>query len=184
MISMQQNSKHADFSKNTFVPHKKNPGTKKEQVSQTVVTAASFPSGFFQFSRKLDYGLFLLTVLAKNHNHAPLSLRHIAEKNQMSFFFLQKIALELRRAGFIEASRGQKGGYILQKSPHLITLKKILETLEGSLSLMHCLVPVTKTKTCLRHDSCSMRNGLQRLNILLLHVIEQFTLADLLQSQF
>jgi len=138
----------------------------------------------FQLSKKMDYGLFLMIELAKleqsSTHGSPFSLRNIANQNHMSFFFLQKVAFNLRQAGLIEASRGKNGGYILKKDPDFITLKEILEALEGPVAIMHCLDHSPNTLSCIRENQCSMRGGIEFLNQMLLNILAQTSLTQLL----
>ncbi len=139
--------------------------------------------GFLQFSQKLDYGLFLLIELAriqisKKHDE-PVSLRTIAEENKMSFFFMQKVAFELRKSGIISADRGKNGGYVLAKPSSEVTLKDIVEVLEGPVTVMHCLASEIHS-TCERQPRCTMRHGLSTVNQAIINIFSQTTLNHLL----
>lgn len=140
--------------------------------------------GFLQFSQKLDYGLFLLIELARIQHWEgraadPLSLRNFAEANGMSFLFMQKVAFELRRAGVVRADRGKNGGYLLARPASEITLKEVIEVLEGPLSVMHCLIPGSSS-TCSRKPGCKMRHGLGTVNEAIVNIFTKTTLHLLL----
>lgn len=137
-------------------------------------------NSFFQLSSKVDYGLFLLTELSKNKEQQPVSLRTIAKENNLSFFFLQKVAYDLRKAGVIESLRGKQGGYILTVSPQKLSLKKIIEILEGPIMVMPCID--THISTCERENSCTMRPGIKILNNILVETFSKMTLQQLLQT--
>lgn len=139
--------------------------------------------GFLQFSQKLDYGLFLLTELAKRTDQEPVSLRTVAQEHQMSFFFLQKVAFDLRKAELIRADRGKNGGYVLVKKAENITLKEIIEVLEGPVSVMHCLIAENlQHSQCSRSSKCHMRRGLSAVNQAVVNIFQQTTLLHLLQQ--
>lgn len=138
--------------------------------------------GFLHFSQKLDYGLFLLIELARKQDSEPLPLRIFSEKNGMSFFFMQKVAFELRKAGLIQADRGKNGGYALAKPSSVITLKEIIEVLEGPVSVMHCLVQ--ESSSCSRQPRCQMRHGLGTVNQAIVNIFTQTTLNHLLNSSW
>lgn len=135
--------------------------------------------GFLQFSQKLDYGLFLLIELAKRQNTEPLSLRTVTEEHAMSFFFMQKVAFELRKAGIINADRGKNGGYVLAKPAADVTLKHIIEILEGPVSVVNCLVPQMPS-SCSRQTKCQMRHGLGSVNQAIVDIFTKTTLLHLL----
>ncbi len=156
-------------------------GATKIRSNQAKIGHQPNRTGFLQFSQKTDYGLFLLIELAKHDSTEPLSLRTISEKNHMSFYFLQKIALDLRKAGLIISGRGKNGGYRLQKPANQMTLREIIEALEGPISLMHCLSHAANAPTCVREGWCGMRSGLQMINQTIVNTFAQTTLDHLIK---
>jgi len=139
-------------------------------------------SGLLHFSQKIDYGFFLLVELAGNKSGAPVSLRKIAEDNRMSFFFMQKVALDLRRAGLINADRGKNGGYILAKEPAQITMRTVLEAIDGPVAIMHCLSHTAGVPPCIRESWCNVRPGLNFINQTIIDSLTKTTLADFLTN--
>lgn len=135
-------------------------------------------SGWLHLSRKIDSGLLLLVELAKNASNETVSLRTIAENNGLSFFFLQKVAADLRKAKLVIAGRGKHGGYRLAKSATDITMQDILEAHEGPLSIMHCL---DHENSCIREDWCNVRPGLNFINQTIINTLAATTLADFIK---
>jgi len=142
----------------------------------------------FHLTRKIDYGLVLLNELAEGSKVAgkaetkPLSLRILAKKRYLSFLFLQKVAMDLRKHGLIEAKRGKVGGYYLTKVPTEITLKEIFEALEGPISVMHCL-GMTVKENLVHEVGCHSRKALNMLNDDMKQSLNRITLADFLDHQ-
>src|SRR3989344_9445936 len=90
----------------------------------------------FRLSQKADYGLMLLSSVAKaieDKSNPYISLSSIAKKNKLSTKFLSQVANELKKAGFIVAREGASGGYRLARDPFRIKLLDVLKTLEGEL---------------------------------------------------
>jgi len=139
-------------------------------------------SGFLNLSQKSDYGLILLSALVEAGDNDPHSLKTIAEKKEVSFFFLQKVALDLRKAGLIKALRGKSGGYVLSNDPKKISMKEILEALEGPIMLVKCLEHESDLLACARENRCHVRRGFGILNNLIIDTIKDFTLYDFLNS--
>ncbi len=135
--------------------------------------------GLFQFSKKIDDGLFLLTHLAQIKKKEPLSLKKIAEENKRSFFFLQKIANDLRQASLLKSTRGKNGGYLLAKSPQKITLKNICEALEGRMAIMSCLEKGNSKKICRHECHCHMKKGMNVLNMIMIKTLSSTTLDQI-----
>lgn len=90
----------------------------------------------FRLSQKADYGLILLSSVAKamdDKSGSYISISTIAQKNKISPKFLAQIAQELKKAGIITAREGVAGGYTLAKSAKQIRLLDVLKILEGEL---------------------------------------------------
>lgn len=89
-----------------------------------------------QISTKSRYGLRALVDLAVYSNHSHISLKVIAERQDISANYLEGIFSTLRKAGLVKSIKGTQGGYILGDEPANITLGTILRTLEGDLSVI------------------------------------------------
>lgn len=151
----------------------------KSVLSDVKITP--YRSGFLHFSRKIDYGLLFMTELAKSALGEPLSLRSIAQTHGVSFFFLQKIALDLRKAGLIESGRGKMGGYSLAKPAEQITVQEMVEALEGPLAIMPCFNHESG-ETCAREKQCQIRSGLDLINQIIIDTFAHTTLSALLKK--
>jgi len=89
-----------------------------------------------KISTKGRYGLTIMIELAKNHGEGPISLKSIAEKNNLSEHYLEQLASPLRNAGLIKSIRGAYGGYRLAKEAKNITAGDIIRVLEGPIRLV------------------------------------------------
>lgn len=90
-----------------------------------------------QVSARVDYALRAMTELAAAWKEdKALALRgvDISENQKIPKKFLENILFDLRRAGFIKARRGAKGGYQLARPPEQITLADIIRAVEGPLA--------------------------------------------------
>lgn len=104
----------------------------------------------FRISRRLDYGLQLMVVLASEEEKQPLSTASIAEKLQMPLPFMHQIAHTLMQNGLIKAKPGPRGGLFLSRQAREITLLQIVQALEGPVVLNPCLDG---------QEGCSYTNG-------------------------
>lgn len=90
----------------------------------------------FRLSTRADYGLILLSSVAKameDKSGSYISISTIAQKNKISPKFLSQIAQDLKKAGIITAREGVAGGYTLAKAPSQIKLMDVLKVLDGEL---------------------------------------------------
>ena len=100
-----------------------------------------------KISREVDLGLLLLTDLAKTGE--TVRLKDWAEKKDLPYRFLSKIAVKLKKSGFLKSKEGREGGYRLARSAKKMFVGEIVEALEGP------IVPVR----CMRDEECSCEKG-------------------------
>jgi Rrf2 family protein len=92
-----------------------------------------------KISQKLEYACRAMAQLAKYHDGRSLTrLEDLAQREAVSGSFLVQILNDLRRAGLIDSRRGKAGGYLLSRTPDLITLRQIVDAVDPS--LLHCSV--------------------------------------------
>lgn len=87
-------------------------------------------------STKGRYGLTIMIELAKSYGEGPVSLKSIAQKNNLSEHYLEQIVSPLRNAGLVKSVRGAYGGYMLVREPAQITAGDIIRVLEGPIQLV------------------------------------------------
>lgn len=130
-----------------------------------------------RISRQIDYALQLLFALVQK-NEGAISLRDISDESSISFLFLQKIAKSLKSAGIIKATRGAQGGYMLMRHPSALTLKEIVEAVEGPFGVTECF---RHGISCELEKSCKSRKALFSLNDHILDYLNSTTLEHLHQ---
>lgn len=124
-----------------------------------------------QITTKSRYGLRAMVELAANFEEGPISLREIAEKQDISNKYLEQIVPFLKSADLVRSIQGSKGGYVLTRDPESINLFEILQVLEGQLKLVDC---VDDPEICERKNKCATRD-------LWVEISEE--IADLLASK-
>ncbi|WP_043933982.1 cysteine metabolism transcriptional regulator CymR [Bacillus sp. EB01] len=87
-----------------------------------------------KISTKGRYGLTIMIELAKKHGEGPISLKAIAQANDLSEHYLEQLVAPLRNAGLVKSIRGAYGGYLLSKEPAQITAGDIIRVLEGPIT--------------------------------------------------
>ena len=105
-----------------------------------------------KLSTRARYGVRLMVELAENLDKGPLYLKDIAKIQNISEKYLSLIIIPLRTVGLVKSIRGAHGGYSLAKDPSQITLKEIIDVLEGDCSLVDC---VRNPETCPRVSICA-----------------------------
>jgi Rrf2 family protein len=133
-----------------------------------------------KLSTKGRYGVRLMFDLALHKGEGAVTLKDVAKRQGISEKYLWHLIPPLKNAGLITATRGAHGGYVLAKAPHLITLKEILEILEGSMSLVDC---TDQPSLCNRSGSCVAREIWAEVTDRMLKALASFTLEEMLEKQ-
>jgi Rrf2 family cysteine metabolism transcriptional repressor len=89
-----------------------------------------------KLSTKTQYGTRLMFELALNYKKGVIRLSEIVKSQGLSEKYSEQIISQLKAGGLVLAQRGAEGGYILSKPASQITLKEIVESLEGTLALV------------------------------------------------
>jgi Rrf2 family protein len=105
-----------------------------------------------KLSTRTRYGVRLMVALALNYGKTPVFLKDIAKGEGISEKYLSLIIIPLRGVGLVKSIRGAHGGYNLAKDPSQITLKEIVDVLEGDCSLVDC---VKNPSSCSRVPICA-----------------------------
>lgn len=132
-----------------------------------------------RISTKGRYALRLMLELARNPNQ-NVSIREIAERQQISHKYLEQIIIQLVRAGQVKSVRGPQGGYSLSTSPEKITCGMILRVMEGSLAPVPCLEE--QTDSCDRSGDCETLPLWEKLENAINTVVDSISLQDLLDK--
>ena len=131
-----------------------------------------------KISTKGRYALRIMVDLALNEEDRFISLKEIAEKEGISLKYLEQIISLLNKAGFLETSRGNNGGYKLIKKPEEYIVGDILRATEGDLTPTFC---VSVDGDCDRKNACQTYEFWKGLDATVNQYIDSKTLADLIQ---
>ena len=85
------------------------------------------------------YALRVMLDLAQHPEDGYVSLKTVAERQDISMKYLEAIVCSLKKAELMESSRGKEGGYRLVKSPAEYTVGEILRCLEDNLAPVACI---------------------------------------------
>jgi Rrf2 family transcriptional regulator, iron-sulfur cluster assembly transcription factor len=137
-----------------------------------------------KFSTQEEYGLRCLIRIAKDSSPNGLTIPEISEMESLSQANVGKILRILRIGGFIEASRGQNGGYKLSRSSDQIVIGEVLEALGGRLfEADFCRDHAGIVNICSNSIDCSIRSLWRKVQDVIDGVLGKITLKDLLGSE-
>jgi Rrf2 family protein len=133
-----------------------------------------------KLSTRGRYGVRLMLELALHYGEGPILLKDIAERQGISEKYLWQLINPLKTTGLVNSQRGAHGGYVLGKAPEAISLKAILQILEGPLCLVDC---VDNPSLCERSLSCISRDIWGEASKNMQQTLEDTTLAAMVERQ-
>lgn len=90
-----------------------------------------------RISSRGEYGVRAMFDLAQRYGEGPISLKLIAERQDISDHYLEQLMGTLRKSGLVTSIRGAQGGYELASHPDTISIGDIIRALEGPILTVH-----------------------------------------------
>ena len=138
------------------------------------------------FTTKAEYGVRLLIQLGMQGSDQPVSLKAIAEAENLPLAYLERIAARLKKSGLIESTRGAHGGYLLAKPAEEITMDHVVLALEGAIAPMECFIEgasAQEHRVCCSHEGephqCATKLLWTRVQMGVIRSLQRTTLAEL-----
>ncbi|MEK7293766.1 MAG: Rrf2 family transcriptional regulator [Nitrospirota bacterium] len=139
-----------------------------------------------KFSKKADYGLMAVQYIASVqfgdlHRARVVNTKEIAEEYHIPVELLAKVLQTLAKQGIVESQNGPKGGYILARNAHEITIAQVLEAIEGPLGITDCYQEQEdKTTSCSCLNHCNIRTPLLKVQDSIYQLLNSMTVADMM----
>jgi len=89
-----------------------------------------------KITARVEYAVLALFELALGGLDRQVQAREISARQRIPLRFLEQILIQLKKAGLVKSVRGASGGYLLGREPSAITLKDVVEAVEGELTLL------------------------------------------------
>lgn len=127
-----------------------------------------------------DYALRIVTALAARD--AVLDAKAIAEETSVSLRFALKILHKLVKSELLHSYKGVNGGYRLARSPREITMKDVIELIDGPVSICRCL---TEQELCSRSadkQGCLFHQIFSEISVSVAEKLSRITIADVISD--
>lgn len=131
-------------------------------------------------STKGRYALRIMLDLAAQPPETFISLKSIAERQEISMKYLEMIVSLLCKNGLLQSSRGKTGGYRLTHPADSITVSAVLAATEGSMAPVACL---DCKDPCKRAALCLTLPMWQHLDRITTDYLSGITVQDLLDGK-
>jgi Rrf2 family transcriptional regulator, iron-sulfur cluster assembly transcription factor len=131
-----------------------------------------------QITRREEYGLKGLIFLARQPPEKVFLAREVSKVQKIPEPFLAKIFQQLSKAGLLRSHRGAKGGFSLRKPAGEITMREVIEALEGPVAINRCLL---HRGECGEETTCPLHEVWGEAQLHLLRVLDRTSIGDLVK---
>ena len=144
-----------------------------------------------RFTTKTEYGLVCLIYMARQDPGHTVTIKEIVKSEQFSATYLEKILQKLRTASIVVSHQGKQGGFALARDPSQITLKEIIEALEGGSTFdinlntfgVFCNPLIREKIVCTHFSTCGLRPVWNKTKELLDHFYGSVTLEVIAKEE-
>jgi len=139
-------------------------------------------TGWFMLkvSKLTDYGIGLMTCMARRETAELVTARELAETMGMPLPTVSKLLKVLTGRELLVSTRGAAGGYALARRPDRISLVDMVEALEGPMALTECAG--STGCACAMEVACGLKANWSWINQQLLNTLRGITLQNMAGS--
>lgn len=126
-----------------------------------------------------DYAVRIVSVLCREKD--KMDAKTISNDACVTLRFALKILRKLVAADIVKSYKGTQGGYIINKDPAQLTLKDVLEAIEGTYYFSRCLsqtAPATEVQTV----SAVIRKAFNEISEMVRNKLDTYTFAELIAN--
>jgi len=133
-----------------------------------------------KLSTKSRYGTRILMELALRRSGGPVQVSQISEIQKIPLKYIEQLIRTLKKAGYLESTRGVKGGHRLTTPPEEISLGDVVRLFEGQSDLVQC---ISSPEQCSQSCDCKARLAWQEANRVLYEKLDEITIAGLIEQE-
>jgi len=131
-------------------------------------------------TKKTEYALRALYEISVTGKGKPVSRRVISQNQHISEHFLEKILMDLCKAGITRSIRGPGGGFVLDKKENDITVWDVYTTVENKKHIYEKCAEVNK-KECELFHNCKIKYIWPKINKTFKKSLADISLLDITQ---
>ena len=129
-----------------------------------------------ELTRKGEYAIRGIIYLAQQPPGKMALISEIAAAAGVPQTFLAKIFQSFSKLGFVNSYRGTGGGFTLARPASRITLRQVVEAVEGPILPNRCLISGTE---CDREDQCMVHPVWRKVQTQVVQLLDSVTIEEL-----
>lgn len=130
-----------------------------------------------RLNKLTDYAVVILSHMAREKRHSSTSL--LAVETGVNEPTVAKVLKDLVRAGLVTSTRGAMGGYVMNGEAEAVTIRQVIEAIEGPIALADC---VDGHAVGCAAQACGTRGNWDQVNAALIAALDQVTLVDMMRA--
>ncbi len=129
-----------------------------------------------ELTRKGEYAIRGIIYLAQQPPGKVSLISEIAEATEAPQTFLAKILQSFAKTGIVNSYRGTGGGFTIGRPPASITLREVVEAVEGPIVPNRCLIGAG---ACDRGDQCKVHPVWRKVQGQVVQILDSVTIEEL-----
>jgi FeS assembly SUF system regulator len=125
-----------------------------------------------------DYGLVLMTYMARSGDRSLHTARDLAAESKLPLPTVSKVLKELLGSGLLISHRGIKGGYSLAREARDISLAEVIAAVEGPIAVTECSTDISGL--CELERCCPIKSNQRVISQVVRGALEKVMLSDLI----
>lgn len=134
-----------------------------------------------RLTQEADYALRVVLYLCKLGMEEKTEAKTIASCENIPVRFLLKLLRKLVHANIVKSFRGVGGGYTIAREPQNITLKQVIEAIEGTIYVNRCLYDSAYCNLN-RTNTCDVHKALEKVQRNLISELESITFRKIMEQ--
>ena len=129
-----------------------------------------------------DYALRIISALAKHDG--IVDAKTLSEETSVTRQFTLNILHTLVKCERVKSYKGIRGGYSLRLSPEEITLKQVIEYIDGPIAMVRCLKDPVSCSLKQEKESCIYHHIFDTISLDVAKKLNGITIADVLNRTY
>ena len=129
-------------------------------------------------NQECDYAFRIVLMLSKEGVDNRLDAKTLSEQGSIPLRFLLKLTRKLTQSGIVKSFRGVNGGYSITKEPESITLKDVVEAIQGPIIVTRCIYDKNACSAN-KISYCSIHKALSNVQNTLIDELEKVNFEKL-----
>lgn len=129
-----------------------------------------------------DYALRIVSALARHDG--KVDAKTLADETSVTLQFALKILHKLVRSNVVKSYKGVRGGYCLNLPPEKITLKLIIEEIDGPIAMVKCLDSGEFCALNQQKTNCIYHHIFETISLDVARKLQGITIADVLNKNY